>query len=35
MGAKSEITGFTGRKTGLFIPFWLAKVGFGGLVGSG
>jgi hypothetical protein len=34
-GVESEITGFTGKKTGLFIPFWLAKVGFGGLVGSG
>jgi len=25
MGAKSEITGFTGRKTGLFIPFGWRK----------
>jgi hypothetical protein len=30
-GAKSEITGITVRKTGLFIPFWLAKLHFYGL----
>ena len=30
-GSESEITGFTGRKTGLFIPFWLEKLHFYGL----
>jgi hypothetical protein len=29
--SESEITGFTGRKTGLFIPFWLAKLWLDGL----
>jgi hypothetical protein len=30
-GSESEITDFTWRKTGLFIPFWLAKLNFYGL----